>query len=117
MKHLKILLVEDEILISELVSEFLTDLGHDVCAVETTETNAISAAHRLKPDLMIVDARLGTGSGLRALATILSTRFIPHIIVSGERLTNIEPKAGRVVLQKPYFAPDLIRAIKRAIGP
>lgn len=111
------MLVEDEVMISELVSEFLTELGHQVCAIETTEADAISAAYRLKPDLMIVDARLRKGSGLRAVTTILSTRFIPHIIVSGERLTGVELTAGRAILQKPYFAPDLIRAIKRVVGP
>jgi len=34
-------------------------MGHDVCALEITEAGAVAAAAQYRPNLMIVDARLG----------------------------------------------------------
>lgn len=41
------------------------------CAIGATETGAVTAAARHKPDLMSVDAHLGHGSGLAAVDTII----------------------------------------------
>ena len=116
MKTLRVLLVEDEVLIAMLFAEVLEDMGHNVCAIEATETDAVAAAARCQPDLMIVDARLRQGSGVSAVAEILRSRFIPHVFVTGEssRVQALRPDA--VVLQKPFFASDLVRAMQRALG-
>lgn len=115
MKILRVLLVEDEVLIAMLFAEVLEDMGHDVCAIEATEIDAVAAAARCQPDLMIVDARLRQGSGVSAVAEILRSKFIPHVFVTGEssRVQALRPDA--VVLQKPFFASDLARAMQRAV--
>lgn len=116
MKSLRVLLAEDEVMISEALAELLVELGHEVCSIEVSEANAIKAAARFRPDLMIVDARLGKGSGVAAVAEILRTRFIPHVIVSGDRAHNWTLSPRTIFLQKPFLAPELIRAMRRALG-
>ena len=59
MKALRILVVEDDTMIGELLVETLEGLGHAVCAVESNVANAVAAASRCRPDLMIVDVGLG----------------------------------------------------------
>src|ERR1700719_4544619 len=59
MKALRVLVIEDDALIAMLLSELLAGMGHDVCATAATEADAVTAATRHRPDLMIVDARLG----------------------------------------------------------
>jgi two-component system, response regulator PdtaR len=115
MPALRILVVEDEPLIGELFADLLVGMGHDVCAIAATETDAVAAAARLLPDLMIVDVRLGLGSGLTAVAEILRTRFIPHVFVSGDPSAVHDVRPDAVTLRKPFFASDLIRAIQRAL--
>jgi CheY-like chemotaxis protein len=66
MKALRVLLIEDNALIAVLLAEQLAEMGHDVCATAATEADAVTAASRYKPDLMIVDAGLGGGSGVSA---------------------------------------------------
>ena len=61
MKPLRILVVEDDAVIGGLLAETLEDLGYVVCAVETNAANAVAAAARHHPDLMIVDVGLGLG--------------------------------------------------------
>ena len=112
---LRILLVEDEAVIAALLAEVLAGLGHEVCAIEATEINAVAAADRYRPGLMIVDARLGDGSGVSAVEEILRARFVPHVFISGDvaKVHALRPEA--VVLQKPFHEPELVRAIQRAL--
>ncbi len=115
LKASRVLVVEDNALIGMLYLELLTEMGHMVCAIETTHTEAVTAAALYKPDLMIVDATLGQGSGVSAVEEILRARFVPHIFVSGdaEAVQEIKPRA--IVLQKPFREPDLARAIQIAL--
>ena len=59
MKPLRVLVIEDDAIIGMLLSELLTGMGHGICAIAATEGEAVIAATRHRPDLMIVDASLG----------------------------------------------------------
>jgi CheY-like chemotaxis protein len=111
MRSLRILVIEDDILIGQLLSEMLDGLGHVVCGIETTEKAAIDSASRLKPDLMIVDAQLRSGNGVSAVAAIQRTNHIPHIYMTG----GYGPFAPRsIVLKKPFMLAALSQAIQQA---
>jgi CheY-like chemotaxis protein len=112
---LRVLIIEDEAIIAMLLAEVLGGLGYEVCAIEATEAGAVTAALRCRPDLMIVDVRLGDGSGISAVGTILRTGPIPHIFVSGELSTIQAMRPDAVVLRKPFSETDLVRAIRRAL--
>ena len=115
MRALRILVVEDEAVIAMLLAEVLSGMGHGVCAIETTEADAVAAAVRCRPDLMIVDARLGDGCGISAVEKMLRAGFVPHLFVSGDALRVQVRRPGAVVLQKPFLESDLARAIQRAL--
>ena len=113
MRPLRILLVEDDVLIGALLAEMLAEMGYSVCSVETTEAAAVNTALVARPDLMIVDAHLGSGSGIAAVETIFKTLAIPHIFVSGDRIST--GRASTIVLQKPFKQQDLLQAIEQTI--
>ncbi len=115
MTALRVLVVEDEMLIGMLLADMLEARGYDVCAVEATETGAVTAAARYNPGLMIVDARLRDGSGVAAVEEILRTGWIPHVFVSGETSTIQALRPGAIVIEKPFRDIDLDRAIQRAL--
>ena len=112
---LRILVVEDEAIIAVLLTELLESMGHDVCAVENSEAAAVTAAERCRPDLMIVDVGLRSGSGISAVSQILLHRFVPHVFVTGRRLSTEGLDPSAVVLQKPFDEGDIEQAIRRAI--
>jgi DNA-binding response OmpR family regulator len=112
---LRVLVVEDDAMISMLLAGLLGEMGHDVCAIEATEADAVSAAAQHRPDLMIVDARLGDGSGVSAVEEILRTGFVPHLFMSGNVSRVMALRPGAVVLQKPFHEAELARAIQRAL--
>jgi CheY-like chemotaxis protein len=115
MAALRVLVVEDDALIGELLAEMLIGMGHDVCAVELTEGGAVAAAARFKPDLMIVDVQLGDGNGVDAVTTIHRSGPVPHVFVSGDISRVKLPWPGSVIIQKPYREADLARVIQRAL--
>lgn len=87
MTTLRVLVVEDDAVIGVLLAEMLEEMGHDVCAVEATEAEAVIAAARWHPDLMIVDVRLGEGSGVAAVDEIHRAGPVPHVFVSADLST------------------------------
>ncbi len=115
LKSLRVLVVEDNAFIATLYSDLLDAMGHTVCAIETTESGAIAAAERCKPDLMVVDAALAEGTGMSAVDTILRSRFVPHVFVSGDAASVQAAMQGAIVLQKPFRDPDLACAIQQAL--
>lgn len=116
MKALRVIVVEDEAVIALLLAEVLAGMGHDVCAIEATEPDAVAAATRCRPDMMIFDAWLGDGSGVSAVEQILCTGFIPHVFVTGDALRVRSLRPGAVVIQKPFHESDLASAMQRALG-
>jgi DNA-binding response OmpR family regulator len=114
-KGLRVLVVEDDLMIGMLLAEMLEAMGHDVSAIEATEADAVTAAAQYRPDLMIVDAWLGDGSGVSAVERILRTGFVSHLFTSGnvKKIRALRPDA--VVLEKPFREPELARAIQRAL--
>jgi two-component system, response regulator PdtaR len=114
MKPIRVLVVEDDALMGTLLAEVLAGMGYDVCAIEATEANAVAAAVRCAPDLMIVDAWLREGSGVSAVAEILRTGPVAHVFVSGDILRLKAMSPGAVMLQKPFREAELGVAIQQA---
>jgi DNA-binding response OmpR family regulator len=117
MTALRILVAEDDAMIAMFLSDLLEALGHVVCAVTDTEAGTVDAAMLHCPDLMIVDEGLRVGSGIAAVQRIEITLPMSHIFATGDcyRVLKAEPDA--IVLQKPFNAPALVRAIERATRP
>jgi CheY-like chemotaxis protein len=116
MKPLRVLVIEDDALIAMLLEQILADLGHNVCAIAGTETEAVLAAHCHRPDLMIVDAGLGRGSGISAMDQILSGGPVAHVFVSGDpdKVRNQKPQA--IIVRKPFRQVELADAIIDALA-
>ena len=99
-----------------LLAELLKGMGHDVCSTAATEAEAVSAAARHRPDLMIVDAGLGHGSGVAAVEEILRAGPVAHLFLSGDagRVQTRRPDA--IVVRKPFREAELARAIDNALA-
>jgi CheY-like chemotaxis protein len=115
-KLLRVLIVEDDAFIASLLIETVNGLGHVVCAVAATEDDAVDYAYDRQPDLMIVDAGLVAGNGVSAMKTILQHQNTPHLFVTGNARSVRDSFPDATILQKPFFVPELIAAIDRAVG-
>jgi CheY-like chemotaxis protein len=116
MKALRVLVIEDNALIAMLLSELLASMGHDVCATAATESEAVVAATRYRPDLMIVDAGLGRGSGVSAVEEILRAGPLAHVFISGDAARVRLRKPDAIIVHKPFREAELASAIDKALA-
>ena len=71
-KKIKILLIEDDVFMIELLSQELTQSGFDI-AVGITGTEGIEKYHTEKPDLILLDLLLPDVLGFEVLRAIRKT--------------------------------------------
>jgi CheY-like chemotaxis protein len=116
MKALRVLVVEDEAVIAMLLGAVIEGMGHEVWAIAATEAEAVTEAARGKPDLMIVDAHLGSGSGIAAVTTIMRDGFVPHVFITGDAAGVRAQRPDAVILEKPFVEAELTRAITQALA-
>ncbi len=86
MTKLKILIVEDEILIAELIKFYIEEKGHTASGIAISYEEAVREYNLQKPDLILLDIRLyGEKSGID-FATYVhnSDEFLPIIYLSSQ---------------------------------
>jgi DNA-directed RNA polymerase specialized sigma24 family protein len=107
------LIIEDEPLISLDLENILRELGHYVVATARTRDEAIAAARRETPELVLADIQLADGSsGLDAVNKMLESFSVPIIFITGhpERLLTGERPDPAFLIVKPYQS-DTVKAI------
>jgi len=109
---LDVLVAEDDAMIGLLLAELLANMGFRVCGIARSRRETVEAALRLKPDCMLVDACLGSDSGVAAVAEIQRQGPVPHVFMSGAQVEGVQ---NAPLLLKPFTDVALQRAIKLAM--
>lgn len=107
-----VLIIEDEPIIALDIETLVEELGHRVCGVARTRTQAVQMATKMRPGLILADIQLADGSsGLDAVNDILLSFDVPVIFVTAypERLLTGERPEPAFLITKP-FQPDAVRA-------
>jgi CheY-like chemotaxis protein len=120
----RVLIVEDEILIAMDLEMRVEGLGHEVVGTAVSEREAVEVARETSPDLVLMDLRLvGPSSGSAAALAIRRELDVPSVILSGNvhEITDAEEAAMRpfAMLSKPIVGRQLESILKAfaADGP
>jgi CheY-like chemotaxis protein len=106
---LRILVVEDEVLIAEMVKGMLDDLGCQCLGPITNLELALAAARTESFDAAILNLVIG-GENAYAVAEVVAERGMPFAFASGVPRSSIDPKwRDRPYLAKPYVTADISR--------
>jgi len=116
MQQLRVLIIEDDGMISLLLTILLEEMGYEVCATAATEDEAVAAADQTRPDLIIADVNLREGSGIGAMNRIGLVHRIPHIFATADVSAIRESRPDAMMIQKPYHFVELQNAINTALG-
>ena len=109
---IRVLLVEDEIMIRMMVADMVEELGHAVAAEAGDVGRAAELAQTGLFDLAILDVNL---NGEMSFPDIIMMRRIPLIFASGYALDNYPAAFGSAPkLQKPFQIETLAKAITAA---
>lgn len=104
---LRILVVEDELAISMLLEDMLSELGLEVVGPAARLAAAMALAEKEPIDLAMLDVNVA-GEPIYPVLEVLSRRSIPYAFSTGYGSAGIsEPHRDRPVLQKPFTQYDL----------
>jgi len=122
----RILIVDDEPKVCQLLKDFLEQQGYEVFEAHQGDS-AISKAQMLHPDLLLLDVLLPGGlDGVQVYHRLkgrVSTRRIPVMFITatepvGSVKTQQLPLGEKVaVVGKPFYLDTVLREIHRLIGP
>lgn len=113
---MRILIVEDEYLLSVTWGEALHAAGYDVAGPAATAAQALQIIDAMRPDACLLDANL-RGDGSEPLATELKRRGTPFVVVSGYPRQSLPAcLAAAPFVAKPAKAAELVRVLQSLLG-
>jgi CheY-like chemotaxis protein len=107
---LKVLIVEDDLMIADSAEDIIVENGYQVCGI----ARAVAVAPLHKPDLVLVDLRLGDDE----LGTEVAAQLVPRgklgILYATGNISQVALSLadGHACLSKPYRAADLPRSLE-----
>ena len=112
----RILIVEDEAFVAELMAEMVRELGYEIAGLAHSIPAAREELAKHDFDAVLLDIRLDTQHSY-AIADLLLEMKIPFAFVSGYT-RPFEPRHFRVpLLQKPFTLGSLRQVLIGIIGP
>jgi CheY-like chemotaxis protein len=111
---LRVLVVEDEMMIAMLLEDMLVELGHQVAGVAMRLPQALEMAKGVDADIAILDINLD-GRRSFPVADVLREKGVKLIFASGYGSPGLEPPfLDEIILKKPFEPSDIRAALARA---
>ncbi|MEL7833016.1 response regulator [Fodinibius sp. Rm-B-1B1-1] len=116
----KVLIVEDDMLLSMVEERLITKLGFEVVGKVTKGRDAIEKVEELEPDIVVMDISLkGDMDGIEAMEAIREKSDVPVIYLSGsgDRYSLERAKKTGFIdfLTKPVTGGDLKEPLYMAV--
>ncbi len=114
----RVLIIEDEPLISMQLEGLVSDLGHAVVGTAATRRQAIEIFNRDPAGLVLADIQLADGSsGIDAVEDLLKFGDVPVIFITAypERLLTGERPEPTYLVTKPFKEATVRAAISQAL--
>ena len=113
----KIMVVDDEPEITEIIEAFLDNAGYTV-KVENQPTNALPLAREFKPDLILLDIMMPGTDGYQICNLIKDDKFLadtPVIFLTGKDSKDDQGKSfqsgGDMFIKKPFSCERLLEIV------
>lgn len=114
MSALKILIIEDDLLIATDIRSCMEDAGHQVVGIARDRNEAIRLVKHHTPDVAIIDITLGTmeDEGIRIANEILNQHWMPFIYLTAHSDDEMIRKGAETgpsaYLIKPFREKELL---------
>ena len=116
----RVVIADDESIIRLDLGEMLTNLGYEVVGEGSDGAVAVELAHRLRPDLVIMDIMMPGMDGIAAAHELTRAKVAPVLLLtaySEQHLVERAREAGVVAyLVKPFREAELLPSIEIALA-
>jgi signal transduction histidine kinase len=119
-KEIRVLIVEDDYLVSEMIKGSLQDVGYSIVGEAIDGFEAIELTCKLRPDVVLMDIEMPDKSGIEATQEIFRVCPTPVVVLTAYEKRELVVEATQAgvgaYLIKPPNARELERAITIAIA-
>lgn len=119
-RSVKILVVEDELLVKSAIKRVLKKMGHTVIGEASNGKDGIEKAIELSPEVILMDISMEVMDGIEAAAIIQKKKPTPIVFLTSHESENQLEEAIRAgasyYLTKPPKSADLNRALLVALA-
>ena len=109
---LKVLIVEDDLMLADFAEELLVEHGYKVTGIARTVGDAVARIRYSAPDLVVLDLRLADGGLGTEVTAQLAAPGRPGILYVTGNISQVALTHGDACLAKPYRSVDLIRGLE-----
>jgi CheY-like chemotaxis protein len=114
-KPLRVLVVEDEVLICMTLQDVLEDLGCVIAAICTNLQQALESAESVEFDVAILDVNLH-GEEITPVSMALHDRDIPFIFSTGYGRSGVPKQFSQYpLIEKPFRDTDVKASLQSAM--
>ncbi|OGC89511.1 MAG: hypothetical protein A2W25_16830 [candidate division Zixibacteria bacterium RBG_16_53_22] len=117
----KILVIDDDPEITDIIKSFLTNAGYDVL-VENSSVIGIEKAKSFRPDLVLLDIMMPVMDGYEVCSSIkkdISLCTVPILFLTGKEAgedAGMSFKAGAdLFIKKPFSCERLLQMVKMVL--
>ena len=116
-RSLRILIVEDEILIALELESLLQDAGHEVVGIAASSKDAIALGQSMRPDLAFVDIHLTDGpTGVNAARRLREGGATVLFMTANAKRIPEDGADASGVIGKPYTERGVHEALAWVLG-
>jgi CheY-like chemotaxis protein len=111
----RVLVVEDEMMVALFIEDTLRELGCDVIEPAHTITDARARIEDHEIDAAVLDINIAEDE-VYPIADLLASRGVPFVFATGYALESIQEEwRSRPIIRKPYHAEQLRAALENAL--
>lgn len=117
----RILVVDDEPEITDIIEAFLTNAGYEV-KVDNSPAQVINLAKAFKPDLILLDIMMPFLDGYEVCASLKADPELngtPVLFLTGKDATDDDGKSfksgGDLFIKKPFSCERLLQMVKMVL--
>jgi len=121
MEKIRILVVEDELIIAEDIADILRSSNYEVCDICKSYQTAVLSIEKYTPDLVLLDIKIkGEKDGIDLATYIRDNHSIPFVFISSHSDAGTVKRAVSVnpygYLIKPFEDSDVTVAVEVALS-
>lgn len=109
------LVIEDNHLVAMMIEEELVEHGYDSVEIATSQEQAIVMATARCPNLITVDDKLDSDSGVEAIREICRQLALPVVFLTADPKSIKLSLPNAIIVSKPFARGQLTAAIEAAV--
>jgi CheY-like chemotaxis protein len=122
-KKLRVLVVDDQQAVCEVVADTIQFAGHDVVGTAKDGIEAVELAKELKPDLVVMDIAMPRMNGVDAMKEILAAKTAKRVLLMSGEYRSLGVTRDEMIrqgavgfMEKPFNVTELFIMLARWAG-